>query len=52
MMLHHLGFDTIIVKLHIVIYNNIVDREGTPESKKDSIIVSDDAAENQLINVT
>ena len=27
--------------------DNIVDREGTPESKKDSIIVSDDEAEDQ-----
>ena len=31
--------------------DNIVDGEGTPESKKDSIIVSDDEAEDQLINV-
>ena len=31
--------------------DNIADREGTPESKKDSIIVSDDEAEDQLINV-
>ena len=31
--------------------DNIVDGEGTLESKKDSIIVSDDEAEDQLINV-